>query len=189
MEAKCNCSFWCARIRQKMSCRPALCTDCHSWRIVCAERGRADWSSLLKVSCCIDTNVEHSFVTHLICGFWRLFSPVVVPLRSRLYCVWIPESSTDWGTLYTASAGLGPWQWCEPADSSRTIIRGSSETAKCVWLLRSSAGVSCVLVLGFVLYRDYMAKVTVISCSWCLVWEVKVKWPSSPRKCVGRVEV
>jgi len=30
-----------------------------------ASRGRAYWSSLLKVSCCIDTNVEHSFVTGL----------------------------------------------------------------------------------------------------------------------------
>jgi hypothetical protein len=31
METECNC----ARIRQEMSCRPVLCTDWHSWRIVC----------------------------------------------------------------------------------------------------------------------------------------------------------
>lgn len=64
MEAKCNC----ARIRQETSCRSVLRTDCHRWRIVSdhpVRRGGTDLSSLMKVSCRIDTDVKQAFVTRL----------------------------------------------------------------------------------------------------------------------------
>ena len=64
-----------------MSCRPGcvlivrvgeLCMCVYVYVCVlrpCGER-RADWSSLLKVSCRIDTNMEHLFATRL--GMWIL---------------------------------------------------------------------------------------------------------------------